>query len=400
LCAAVWLLCVAACGNPTPSAYDAELVQIQQRIAALKGNASDTWMARVQALYHRASLSGRMQDAQTADTAISDAMRLAGATPDLYLLRARLDYAFHRLSGVRDNLRLASAQGSSPRITALQADVDMQEGRIPEARAQYEAVLRANRTWDNLARLANWHALYGDIARADALYVEAENEVTAREMRAYAWLSVQRGVLAFRHGRHDEALTHYQRADKAYSGYWLVGEHLAELYGAQRRYDEAVALYEKVIERAPRPELYQALGELYIFMGKPERARPWLDKALADYLSSVQRGEVHYFHHLAGFYADVREDGAEAVKWARKDLELRRNPATHDALAWALYRAGRFDEALMEMDKALGTGVKDTHVFVHAAMIYAAAGRSAEGTRFMQQAAAFNPRFEAFHVHR
>jgi len=88
-------------------------------------------------------------------------------------------------------------------------------------------------------------------------------------------------------------------------------------------------------------------------MGQADRARPWHDKALAAYLSSEQRGEVHYFHHLAVFYADVRDDGTKAVKWARRDVALRPNPATHDALAWALYRSGQFDQALAEMDKAL-----------------------------------------------
>ena len=155
-----------------------------------------------------------------------------------------------------------------------------------------------------------------------------------------------------------------------------------------------------MIARAPKPELYQALGDLYAFMGNPDRAKPWHEKALGAYLESARRGEVHYLHHLAGFYADVREDGAEAVKWARKDLDLRRGSAAHDALAWALYRDGRFTEARAEIDEALATGVQDAHFFFHAAMIHAASGRTEEGSRFLKQAAATNPRFDAFHVHR
>lgn len=292
-----WLACATACNDKLPSAYEAELAKVEQDIAALTGSNSDTAMARARMLYHRASLSARVEHAQIADTAISDALRLFGAAPEWVLLRARLDFAYHRLSNVRHTLQ--RAPDDSPQLAALQGDLDLQEGRLRDAHTQYAAALRAQRSWDNLARLANLHAFYGDRARADTSYAEAENEVTAKEMRTYAWLCVQRGLLAFRHGRHDEALAHYQRADKAYSGYWLVGEHLAELYGAQRRFDKAVAEYEKVIANAPRPELYRALGDLYAFMGKPERARPWHDKALAAYLSSAQRGEVHYFHHLA-----------------------------------------------------------------------------------------------------
>jgi tetratricopeptide (TPR) repeat protein len=269
------LLCVATCANEPPSAYDAELAQIQQDIAALKSASGETALALVQQLYHRATLTGRIEDARSADAAIGDAMGRLGPVPELMLLRARLDFAFHRLANANDNLRLASQPAASPRFRAMQADLDLQQGRFEDAQKAYEAVVQVSRAWDNLARLAYMRALYGDFAGADALYAEAEQEVTAKEMRTYAWLCVQRGLLAFRQGRHDGALTHYLRADKAYSGYWLVNEHLAELYGAQRRFDEAVALYEKASARAPRPEVYQALGDLYTFMGKPGRARPW-----------------------------------------------------------------------------------------------------------------------------
>jgi tetratricopeptide (TPR) repeat protein len=110
---------------------------------------------------------------------------------------------------------------------------------------------------------------------------------------------------------------------------------------------------------------------------------------------------VHYYHHLASFYADVREDGAEAVKWARKDLDLRPNFAAHDALAWALYRNRQFTPALEHMKKALSSGVKSAHLFFHAAMIHLAAGQSDDGKQFLKMAAAINPNHQTtFHVHR
>lgn len=134
----------------------------------------------------------------------------------------------------------------------------------------------------------------------------------------------------------------------------LAGQRL---YGrgldAQRNFDAAIALYQKMIICAPRPELYHALGDLYLFLGKPELAQPWHDKALAAYTDSAQRGEVQYYHHLASFYADARPDGAQALKWALKDIQLRQNVTTRDALAWALFRDGQYPAALGEMKKAL-----------------------------------------------
>jgi tetratricopeptide (TPR) repeat protein len=219
-------------------------------------------------------------------------------------------------------------------------------------------------------------------------------------MRSYAWVELERGLLEFNRGRYEKAMAHYRQADKAYSGYWLVEERMAELLGAERKFDQAVALYKKVVARAPRPEFHQALGDLFLFMGKEDLAKPWHEQALAAYLESAGRGEVQYYHHLAGFYADVREDGAEAVKWARKDAELRLNFITQDGLAWALYRNGQFPAALETMEKALSSGVKDPHLFFHAGMIHLAAGRTGEGKRFLQTVAEINPGYENFHVHR
>src|SRR5205823_5699957 len=104
------------------------------------------------------------------------------------------------------------------------------------------------------------------------------------------------------------------------------------------RYREAIDILERITSAAERPDLQQALGELYGLAGQEDRARYRLEQALTGYRQSAQRGEVHYFHHLADYYADSAIDGAEAVGWARADLRLRENFSTQAALAWAFYR--------------------------------------------------------------
>jgi tetratricopeptide (TPR) repeat protein len=400
------LLLQVGCHKDFTSDYNSELAQIKRELMALKVGETATavtvekTLELVSVLYRQVSLTGIFVDFKLADQAVAEAIRSVGARPDLYLLRARLDFSFHRLAQVKADLRMASELAGALPIQTLQADLDVQEGKYADAKKAYEEIVSQNRTWDCLARLAYLQGITGNYAGAEALYIEAESEISAKEMRAYAWVKVQRGLLAFNQGQHDIALRHYLVADKAYSGYWLVQEHLAELLGAQGRYDEAEVIYLRVISVTPKPEVWQALGDLYVYMGRPERAKPWHDKALAAYLASVQNGEVHYLHHLAGFYADVREEGGEAIRWARKDLALRHGPATYDALAWALYRNGQFDAASGEMQHALQSGVIDAHLYFHAAMISLASGKELEGKRYLQLASASNPRFDTFHVHR
>lgn len=351
-------------------------------------------------LCQRAALTGRMSDAEGAERAVDAAIVRLGPSPDLYLLKAELDARVHRIHAARRNLAAVPGLRESLQGRRREADLDFQEGRYDEARRGYERLIRQERAWDDLARLGHFLWKMGDEAGAEKSYAEAIEELTAKQMRSYSWLELQRGVLDLTRGRHDEARAHYERAGRSYSGWWLVDEHRAELLGACGRFDEAAALYEQVAARTLRPEFLQALGEVHALMGDRERAEARHEEALVAYLASARRGEVHYYHHLADFYADVRHDGPEAIRWAAKDLALRRNFSTQAAMAWALYRGDRPTEALPLLREALASGASDARLFHRAATIHRAAGAAADGDRYERMAQALNPRLEAFHVHR
>ena len=92
-------------------------------------------------------------------------------------------------------------------------------------------------------------------------------------------------------------------------------------------------------------------------------------------------------------------DGREAVKWAHKDLQLRENFATQAALAWALFRDGRFSDALHWIDRAPASGVVDALLDFRAGEIYRAAGNEIEGRHIRERALNLNPTVAGFHVH-
>jgi len=392
--------------GPPPTDFQTDLSRMHSEISATSGSiyaageeaARATTVASL--LYRSASLSGNPAHLRVADSATDDAIRRVGPWDDLYLLKATLDFTLHRVTAAKHDLDMLRHGHDSVQVMTLRADIDLQEGRYREAKEGYQAATARQRSWDTLARLAYLEATMGERAVADDLYQQAQEELSAKEMRAYAWVELQRGHLQLTQGRYEEARARYTRAARAYSGYWLVDAYIAELLGAEGKFEQAATLYQSVIARAPRPDIRQALGDLYLFMGQPALAKPWHDDALAGYLASVRRGEVQYYHHLATFFADVRQDGAEALAWARRDLDLRDNFATRDALAWALYRDGRFAEALTAINVAMASGVKNAHLFFHAAMIHSAAGRIEEGRQLLQRAAATNPRYQDFHAHR
>jgi tetratricopeptide (TPR) repeat protein len=385
--------------------WDREIGRIGDAIAGLRsaaapGPAAIEHSRFAHLLYRRAGLTGSAGDLAAAGDAIDRSIRVGDGSDDAYLLKASLDLRLHRVAAARSGLAMLSSRAGGTQVELLKADIALQEGRYDDARRGYEAVLAHARPWHALAQLAYLESRAGDPAVADRLYADAQEEMSAKEMRPYAWVELQRGLLRLRRGQHDDAGAHYQRARQAYSGDWLVDEHVAELLGSQGRFAAAAGAYERILARVPRPELQHALGDLYVFMGRRDLAAPWHDRALAAYLESAGRGEVHYYHHLSSFYADAREDGAAAVRWARLDAELRDNFATQEMLAWALYRDRQYTEALEQIAKPLAVGIVDAHLFFRAAMIFLAAGRSDDGAHLLRRAAEVNPRYTAFHVHR
>jgi tetratricopeptide (TPR) repeat protein len=382
------------------SGYAADMQHIDDDIAALSATSDPEQITRrVYRLYQKASISGDLAALTAVIRTIDDATKLLSNPGDLYLLKAHAAFKLHKLADVDAALRTVPSVYDSDEGRLIRADLDFQHGRYQMAENGYIDVLQRERSWGALARLAHLRGKMGDIMGADRLYEEAEDELTAKEMRPYAWLEVQRGFLDFAHGRHCDARLHYRRADAAYPGYWLVQEHIAELLGAEGRLEEAAAIFERVVSTIERPDLEQAIAELYELVGSMEPAVYWKERALTAYLQSARRGEVHFYHHLADYYADAVEAGPEAVKWAHKDLLLRENFATQAALAWSLYRDGRFGDAVRWIERALASGVVDARLYFWAGEIYRAAGNEVEGHELRQRAITRNPAVAGFHVH-
>jgi tetratricopeptide (TPR) repeat protein len=385
--------------------YKAELVRLDAEIARASGAAAldpptdaERVTRYVYALYQRASLSGDPAGLAAAEHAIARGITLLAHPGDLYFLKANVALKLHRLDDADAALDAVPNSADNAEARLIRADLDFQRGRYGAAETSYRAVA-AEKSWGALARLAHFIGKMGDADGADRLYQEAQDELTAKELRAFAWLEVQRGFLDFCRGRFAEAQSHYRRADAAYPGYWLVGEHIAELSAAEGRFDAAIAMLERLAAAVARPDLDQAIGELYRLAGRSAGAAPWLGKAFAAYRQSAERGEVHYWHHLADYYAEVEGNGTAAVVWARRDVQLRPHFSTQAALASALHRAGCFAEARQWIDRALSSGVADARLFNEAAAICRAAGDRDAGRIFEERANRLNPFVGRFHLH-
>jgi tetratricopeptide (TPR) repeat protein len=385
--------------------YAAEMRQLDEEIGAI---GADVWYHPVDPVeitkyvyrrYQRAAIARDLRDLLEVEPLIDRAIGLLVNPADLYVLKANLALKLHRLVDARAALAAHPLADQSREARLIRADCDFQQGRYEAAKRGYSEALDREVTWDALARLAHFHAEMGDVAEAETLYTQAEAELTAKEMRSFAWLRVQQGQLHFRRGRFAEARAHYSVAEAAYPSNPLVEERVAEVLAAEGFLAEAAARFEKIAASRSRPELDQARGELYEIISEPEKAAACHRRALDAYLDSANHGEVHYYHHLADYYCDVAQSGAEAVKWALRDLELRENFSTQSALAFAYYRDGKLSEAMMWINRALSSGAVGASLFHKAATIFLAAGNEELGKSYMERARELNPHLGTFHAH-
>ncbi|MGZ4646337.1 MAG: hypothetical protein ACXVYC_08510 [Blastococcus sp.] len=359
---------------PPRHGYAADLAAVRRnRIEheAADGGAGPTAACEVLTLRHREVMlsGGRPADLIAVGTATDDAIARFPSWPDLRLLRAAVALALHQPAVAAAALDAVPGLTDRPPGRVLTADIAQFRGDYAGARAGCLAAAREEPLWDTYARLAALALATGDAEAAADRYEMAEDELTVKQLRAFAWVRVQRAELAQALGAFGEARRYLADADVAYPGWWYVAAHRAALDLAQGRPEEAAAGYRRVLAEVDRPEFQEALGTALASTGHPAEARACHAAALAEYTASAARGEVHYLHHLAAYYADVDPDPVAAVGYARQDLTVRRNGASLSLLAWCLHRAGQDDEARRTVQEAFALGARDPVLVARARVI-------------------------------
>ena len=117
----------------------------------------------------------------------------------------------------------------------------------------------------------------------------------------------------------------------------------------------------------------------------------------AQQLGAKTERERDYIAALALFYADHDIKLDEALTLAHKEFEVRHDIYTWDALAWALYKNGKYQEASDAMDHALRPGARDALLLFHAGMIASRLGQTSQAKERLQSALSINPHFHVIY---
>ncbi len=323
--------------------YRIELGQIGAEIERLGQRASgeneQDALRLIYQLYRRAGLTNDFSDYRATEAALRRAFSSFGPSQQWYLFHANFNFKLHRLAEAKSDLIALERYGGSPQGEILKADIALQQGQYQIAGQAFAEICRENPSWDNLARLAYFKMHTGEPEAADALYRQAQDLLSVKQMRHFAWLELQRGLIDLEGKHYRDALNHYLLAERAYSGYWLVREHIAEVYALLGRRDEAVELYRTVIEQTRNPEFLSALGVIYEAEGNPEANELY---ARADALFD---GQYRLFPEAAvGHFVEslLKRRGVDRrlLEYARRNHRWRANGQAKYLLARAEQKVG------------------------------------------------------------
>ena len=251
--------------------YQTELKQVNDRLNALQASLDDTstaWTTReLLALTYldRARLSGSIDDYRAADETIKQVFQQSSNQVGPYLTRATIHVALHRYKQAEDDLSKANnaliiTDETQHKINGLLGDARLKTDLIGEAEILFKQLERNNPSMQSAARLAQLKLQLGDFAQADYWLDIADERIIARSAYHLAWLHLQRGIVDLEQSELAQALTHFNEANQKFPGYWLIEEHIAEVYTLTGRTQEAISLYRDIVERTQLPSMMAALA--------------------------------------------------------------------------------------------------------------------------------------------
>jgi tetratricopeptide (TPR) repeat protein len=362
------------------------------------------------AFFQRARETGDVEDFQLAEQALNKSLALNNAdfsAEPAYSTMAEVCMGEHRFSDAITYAQKALALGSGDLSSfAIVGDAYADMGEYGRAAIAYsrldisgESAAQPRHVYVRDSRTSYLKFVSGDTPGAIRLMQSAVAAGTEARLPAenLAWLYYELGEYEFQAGDIAAANHAYLTALNVHPGDYRALAGLGKLRGTQGRYDEAIKLYQSAIAVVPMPMFVAELGDIYNQAGKAAEAKRQYQ--LVEYIGMLgQINQVLHNRDLALFYADHDIKLDQALALAHKEFEVRHDIYTWDALAWALYKNGKYQEASDAMEQALRPGTRDALLFFHAGMIAGRLGQTSQAKERLQTALNINPGFHAIYA--
>lgn len=327
-----------------------------------------------------------------ADAALSRALELDGASYAARVGLATLAAARHEFETALDHAeRAVELQPGSIEALGIRGDAELELGRYADAFATFDEMAARKPSLAAYSRISYGRQLIGDRAGAiEAMGLAIDAGSGVREHVAFAL--VQRGHLYLSDDSRARASADYAAALRlvpsyapAIAGQARIAYAAGDVEGARRLYDRAISV-------VPLPEYAISLADMLRAEGRAPEARE--AERLVDGLAELQRANgVAVDLELALHQLDRGTDPAGALRTVEEIRRTRRSVDVDDALAWALFRNGRCEEALVASRRALRLGSIDAVKLFHRAEIERCLGRPGTARSWYRRAVTSDPHF-------
>ena len=394
---------------PAPTGTERVLRSTQSKVQANPKDAA-AYSSLGAAYLQRARETGDVEDFQLAEQALNKSLDLVSAdfsAEPAYATMAAVCMGEHRFSDAITYAQKALALGSGDLSSfAIVGDAEADMGEYERAAVAYsrldvsgDSASDPHNVYVRDSRTSYLRFIAGDTAGAIRLMQSAVAAGTEALLppENLAWLYFELGEYQSQAGDVAAADRAYLAALNIHPGDYRALAALGKLRGNQGRYAEAIKLYQSAIAVVPMPIYVAELGDLYTKAGNPAEAKKQYQ--LVQYIGLLGHiNQVLHNRDLALFYADHDIKLDEALVLARKEFEVRQDIYTWDALAWALYKNGKYQEAGDAMENALRPGTRDALLFFHAGMIAAKLGETDLAKQRLQRALSINPHFHVIYA--
>jgi tetratricopeptide (TPR) repeat protein len=309
-----------------------------------------------------------------AESSLAKAQSLIGRTPEVLGAQATLALARHRFTDARAiastlvKERPASLDG---RISLVDANIEL--GHYDVASNDIEQLVDQRPNVATLSRLSYSRQLGGDLRRAEATMRQAASAASAGSFdRAVALgylgdVLLEGGHLDAAGRSYDEAL----RIDPTVSAAVLGRARVAMAHNDAAT---AVSVLESLIARTPQPGALGLRSDIARATGDTSGALA-NDQLVDATVKLFEANGAVVDAELAVLLADRgRADAPAALAAAKRAYADRRTIFTNDAMAWALFAAGKPKDALSYAREAVRSAPAVASVRWHAAAVMAAAG--------------------------
>jgi tetratricopeptide (TPR) repeat protein len=356
------------------------------------------------AYFQRARETGDVSDYQLAEQSLTKSIDLVSVdfSADAALgTMAEVCMGEHRFADALTYAQRALSLGTGDiSAFAIVGDAYADMGEYEKAGVAYgrltprDMTLSPRAAYARDSRISYLKFISGDTAGAINLMKTAVTEGVEAQLpnENLAWLYYELGEYDAQAGDSASADAAYLAALTIHHGDYRALAALGKLRANNGRYAEAIVLYQKAIAVVPMPIFVAELGDLYAKSGNQVEAQK--QYALVEYIGLLGHiNQVLHNRDLALFYADHDRKIAEALDLAQKELEVRHDVYTWDALAWSLYKNGKLTEAAKASEEAMRFGTRDSLLLFHAAMIAERLGQREQARRELKEALQINPHF-------